>query len=160
MKSLKVFLIDCCAGDKELLAAELARGGYKLETACTCLDEQFIDGRGNWDIAFCGITAQNAATVLEKLKQKKLVYPLVVLADQSTENIALELMKAGACDYILREDLKRLVPLIDREIARTRFAESPSQTSTLTDPQKKILGSLDFWPDPTCAEDLQGRVIG
>ena len=47
MKYLKVLLIDCCAEDRELLSAELAKGGYKAEiTQKTCLDAQFISDKG------------------------------------------------------------------------------------------------------------------
>jgi len=160
MKSLKILLIGCCAEDMELLAAELAKGGYKAEiTFSTCFDGRAIAATESWDIAFCGLTARNAATILRILKQQNIGLPLIVLADQTTENQALELMKVGACDYILKEDLKRLVSVVERELARVCSAKKQKETLSIVENQKKMLGFLDFLPDATFAVDLQGRVI-
>jgi PAS domain S-box-containing protein len=117
---LRVLAVEDSEDDVLLLSHELKRGGYKpvlkrVETASamrTALKEE------KWHIVisdfimpqFTGLSA------LEILKKSRLDIPFIIVSGKIGEDIAVEAMKAGAHDYIVKGNLSRLVPAVAREL--------------------------------------------
>jgi PAS domain S-box-containing protein len=57
----------------------------------------------------------NALAVLNLLKQSGADLPFILISGQIGEDLAVAVMKAGAHDYVPKNDLARLVPVIQRE---------------------------------------------
>lgn len=75
-------------------------------------------GREQWDLVLCDYTLPNfgVAPAIELLKKKKLDLPFIVVSGTIGEKRAVEVMKAGAHDFIVKDSLTRLVPAIEREL--------------------------------------------
>ncbi|TAK06411.1 MAG: PAS domain S-box protein, partial [Candidatus Manganitrophaceae bacterium] len=119
-RPLQVLIVEDSIEDSELLIAELRRGGYeptyeRVETAeamNAALDRQI------WEIAFADYSMPdfNGMEALRLLREKGLDIPFIFVSGTIGEDTAVEAMKNGANDYIMKGNLKRLRPAVDREL--------------------------------------------
>jgi len=88
--------------------------------------------------------------------------PFLVITGHGDERIAVQMMKAGARDYLIKDIslLERLPVAVKRaldDIATTRLLE---QTECLLKESERLLSDvITFLPDATLVIDLEGRVI-
>lgn len=119
-KSLRVLIIEDSLDDIELLLHELRRGGYDpvYERVETASGMKVVLEKQEWDVVlsdhsmplFSGIGA------LTQLQLSGLDLPFIIVSGTIGEEIAVAAMRAGAHDYIMKENLARLVPAIEREL--------------------------------------------
>lgn len=118
-KILRVLIIDDSPDDAELAVAALRREGYILKTqrvqdfAAT----QAALENGKWDLALCEIDLPHigAGLALDLFKRAGQNIPFIVLARSIPEAETVKIMRSGAHDVILKEQLARLVPAVERE---------------------------------------------
>jgi len=117
---LRVLIVEDSPDDAALVLRELGRGGFepvseRVETA------EGMDAaleRAEWDTILCDYTMPHfsALQALEILKSKQLDIPFIIISGTIGEETAVNAMKAGAQDYIIKGRLARLVPALEREI--------------------------------------------
>ncbi|MBI5746999.1 MAG: EAL domain-containing protein [Nitrospirae bacterium] len=117
---LRVLIVEDSEDDKELVLRELRRGGYDpvhervdtSEAMGMALDQQ------TWDIIISDYSMPNfnARAALEVLKARALDIPFIIVSGTIGEETAVAAMKAGANDYLMKGNLARLVPAIEREL--------------------------------------------
>ena len=117
---IRALVVEDSDDDTALLLHELRRGGYdpiytRVETAETMSRE--LSTR-TWDIVFSDFSMPNfnAFAALELLRSTQYDIPFIIVSGTIGEDRAVTAMKAGAHDYILKGNLKRLVPAVDREL--------------------------------------------
>jgi diguanylate cyclase len=119
-KPIRVLIVEDSENDALLLVRELRRGGFepdfeRLETA-TAMAAALANSK--WDLVvsdysmprFSGIAA------LELLKQSGLDLPFIIVSGAIGDEVAVAAMKAGAHDYMMKTNLQRLVPAVEREL--------------------------------------------
>ena len=119
-KPLRVLVIEDSEDDAELLLAELRRSDYepayeRVETADSmkaALESQ------TWDIIISdySMPSFNALAALEVLRNTLLDLPFIIVSGAIGEATAVEAMRKGAHDYILKGNLQRLIPAVEREL--------------------------------------------
>src|SRR3989442_3405691 len=119
-KPLRILIVEDSEEDTELLLHELRRGAYdpafeRVETPAAmsaALDQQ------NWDLVVADFSMPqfNALAALELLKKKGLDLPFIIVSGTIGEELAVAAMKNGAKDYIMKGNLARLPPAVDREL--------------------------------------------
>jgi PAS domain S-box-containing protein len=119
-KPLRVLIVEDSEDDSLLMLRELKRGGYdpvhdRVETAKAmkaALKEQ------TWDLILCDYVMPHfsAPDALKTLKESGLDIPFIIVSGSIGEDTAVAAMKAGAHDYMMKNNLKRLVPAIEHEI--------------------------------------------
>jgi PAS domain S-box-containing protein len=117
---LRVLMVEDSEDSSLLLKNELARGGYevtysRVETAeamHTALAE------GSWDIVVSNhrLPRFSSLGALKLHKERKSDIPFIVISGSMGEELAVGAMKAGADDYIMKDNLTRLVPTVEREL--------------------------------------------
>jgi two-component system cell cycle sensor histidine kinase/response regulator CckA len=72
----------------------------------------------DWDFVICDYSLPqfNALRALELLQETKIDIPFIVISGTVGEETAVGLMKAGVHDYIMKDNLARLVPVLNREL--------------------------------------------
>src|SRR5581483_2612819 len=117
---LRVLIIEDAEDAAALLARELARGGYA--PACERVDtapalRAALD-REPWDIIFADYTMPQfrGTQALEEVRGRGLDVPFIFVSGTIEEDTAVAAMAAGAQDYIMKDNLKRLVPAVTREL--------------------------------------------
>jgi two-component system, cell cycle sensor histidine kinase and response regulator CckA len=117
---LHVLIIEDSEEDADLIVLELKRGGYEpayrrvdnREAMLRALEE------GTWDVVLSDFSMPrfSVAEALSLVQEKGLDIPFVIVSATIGEEAAVEAMKAGAHDYILKHRLSRLVPAVNREL--------------------------------------------
>jgi signal transduction histidine kinase len=117
---LRLLHVEDSLDDAELLQLELEAAGYRLyyrrvENAADMLTMLATD---RWDVILSDVNlpAFNAYDALRLLHDSGLDIPLIVVSGFIGEMEAVTLMKAGAHDYVMKGNLTRLGPAIEREI--------------------------------------------
>src|SRR5215218_10596770 len=118
---LRVLLVEDSEDDALLLLRELRRGGYeplseRVDTAAEM--EAALDERG-WDLVIAdhSMPEFSSSAALELLRRKGFVdLPFIIVSGYIGEDAAVAAMKAGAHDYIMKDNLARLNSAIEREL--------------------------------------------
>lgn len=130
---LKILIIEDSEDDVVLLLRELKLGGYEpLHTRVeTVEDMEAAMAERQWDVIISDFVMPqfSGLAALDLLKQSGLDIPFIVVSGKIGEDIAVEAMKAGAHDYILKGNLARLVPAVERELreAETRASKRAAE---------------------------------
>jgi putative two-component system response regulator len=117
---LRVLAVEDSEDDTVLVVRLLQRGGYDVtyERVDTAAAVNVALERQAWDIVIAdySIPGFNGLTALALCKERGLDVPFIIVSGTIGEDIAVEAMKAGAHDYILKHNLARLLPAVQREL--------------------------------------------
>lgn len=159
---LRVLMVEDAEDDVLLLQHELRHGGLdvalqRVETLSS-LQIALADG-GPWDVVLSDYYLQGftGLEVLQAVKQSDADLPFIMVSGKLGDETAVEVMKAGANDYILKDRLSRLVPAIvrERQAAEVRRERSRAAQEILVyqDRLRSLAAELVF------AEERQKRHI-
>jgi len=153
---LRVLCVQDTDRDPLLLIDELERGGYEpLWRRVDSIEDLDAALAESWDIVIADDPVPlTPLYVLQALRERKVDVPLIVVSGTVEEAAMIEVMRAGAHDYVPRSHLQRLVPAIRREVAdaverRARratewlAAESARQLDREMREQKELLETLN-----------------
>jgi len=116
---LRVLLVESRADDATLIERELERGGYAVTSRRVETREamrQALDDEA-WDliVADSMLPEFSGPAALALVQEKELDVPFIVVSGGVGEEAAVEIMRAGAQDFVTRDHLQRLVPVVQRE---------------------------------------------
>ncbi len=127
-KPLRALVIEDSDDDTELLLRELQRGGYAPDHARVETPEAMSRelAARTWDIVFSDFTMPNfnAFDALSLLRSTGIDIPFIIVSGTIGEDRAVTAMKSGAHDYILKDNLKRLIPAVERELREARVRQA------------------------------------
>jgi PAS domain S-box-containing protein len=132
-KTLRVLHVEDSEQDMALIARHLKKAGYDLksdrvETAETM--RAALESR-EWDVILCDYSMPqfNALAALALVKEMRLDVPCIIISGTIGESAAVEAMRAGAQDYLMKDALARLIPAIKREMneAENRLARRQAE---------------------------------
>ncbi|MEL6931057.1 MAG: EAL domain-containing protein, partial [Cyanobacteria bacterium J06600_6] len=120
-KLLRVLIIEDSEDDAELLVIALERGNYQVIHQRVDTKANMQDALSNpqpWDIVLADYSMPqfSAIAALEVLKEWSLDLPFVIVSGKIGEDTAVAAMKAGAHDYLVKGQLSRLLPAVEREL--------------------------------------------
>jgi two-component system cell cycle sensor histidine kinase/response regulator CckA len=124
MQNLRVLLVEDSELDALLLVRYLQTNGcmpQHVRVATQLEMERALAGE-EYDVVLCDYQLPNFGVMpaLAVLKRKGLDLPFIVVSGAIGEEIAVELMKAGAHDFIAKGGLSRLIPAIERELREAK----------------------------------------
>jgi len=122
---LRVLIVEDSEDDFTMLLRELNKGPYEIEYILVENAVGFENALSQeWDIVISdyslpGFTGFDA---LKLCNEKGIDTPFIMVSGTVGEDIAVDMMKSGARDYIMKNSLARLLPAIARELedAKTR----------------------------------------
>ena len=134
-KLLRVLIIEDSEDDAELLVLELERGGYQIihQRVDTKADlEITLNNPKPWDIVLADYSMPqfSAIAALDVFRKRKLDLPFIIISGKIGEETAVEAMKAGAHDYLIKGKLARLVPAVERELREALLRQEYRQAQT------------------------------
>ena len=117
---LRILLAEDSEPDVELLRRELSGGGYAvslvvvqtLDAMRAALAEDAFD----LVVSDYNLPGFDGLEALRLLQRSGHDVPFIVVSGQITQDRAIELMRAGANDFIMKNDLSRLLAVVDREL--------------------------------------------
>lgn len=161
--SIQLLLVEDSVADAALLTHELNRSGYtvsaeRVESAEAL--QQALD-RGTWDLVLCDYTLPqfSGAEALRLVRERDMDVPFIFVSGTMGEDIAVQAMKSGAQDYIMKDNLARLVPAVRRELreAANRAARRAAEQS-LRESELQHRRSWESCPDAVLLMDSGGRI--
>jgi PAS domain S-box-containing protein len=140
-QSLRVLIVEDSEFDAQMIVSMLRKGGYdvtflRVETA-ESMRAALADARWDFILADYNLPEFSAPNALKLVQQSGLDIPFVIVSGGIGEDIAVSAMKMGAHDYLMKGNLSRLVPAVERELrdaanrASQRNAERALQESEL-----------------------------
>jgi DNA-binding NtrC family response regulator len=119
-RSLRALIVEDNEHDALLLVRELSRGGYepiveRVETAGAM--RAALEGQP-WDIVLAdyALPSFSAPAALSLLQESRRDIPFIIVSGTVGEETAVEAMRAGAHDFMIKGTLARLLPAIEREV--------------------------------------------
>jgi diguanylate cyclase (GGDEF)-like protein/PAS domain S-box-containing protein len=132
-KPVRLLLVEDSPDDVVLALRALRRGGFEPAHRCvqTAAELKSALAEESWDAiisdyAMPGFTGSDALAIF---RATGLDIPFILVSGTMGETTAVEAMKAGASDYIMKQSLARLGPALERELkeAQNRAAHRLSQ---------------------------------
>jgi sigma-B regulation protein RsbU (phosphoserine phosphatase) len=117
---IEILLVEDSANDAFLLLEEFKRRDYAPVSQQVESPETFLAALRQkvWDVVICDylLPQFSGPEALKLFRSLGLDLPFIVVSGVFGEEKAVTMMKAGASDYILKGDLSRLVPAVEREM--------------------------------------------
>ncbi|MCI0330899.1 MAG: PAS domain S-box protein [candidate division Zixibacteria bacterium] len=119
-KPLRVLIAEDSENDALLMVNELRRGGYDptYERVDTAEAMRRALGGSHWDVVLADYTMPgfSALDALNIVQEVGVDLPFIVVSGSIGEDIAVEAMRSGAHDYIMKNNMTRLAAAVEREL--------------------------------------------
>ena len=156
----RVLLVLDSEDDALLIIHELQRGGLRVtfERVKTLTDVQAALQKRCWDFILCDFVLPgfDGQAVLALYLQMGLEMPFVIVSGKMGEEHAVEMLKAGAHGYLLKRDLARLVPMVNREL---RAAQERRIRKQMEATQAFLASIVESCDDAIVGTTIDGTVL-
>lgn len=116
--ALRVLLVEDSEQDARLILRELKRGGYDPSHERVHTPEAMAEAlsRQAHDVVLCdhSMPRFDSLAALRMITERGLDLPFIIVSGSIGESIVAEVMRAGANDYVLKSEMRRLAPAIER----------------------------------------------
>ncbi|MGE5432632.1 MAG: sensor histidine kinase [Syntrophomonadaceae bacterium] len=143
---IRILVIEDNEDDAELLKLKLKKSGLNIYTE-TVMDGEAMTAaldKQPWDaiISDFQLPSFNALAALELVKKRNLDIPFIIVSGTIGEETAVKAMKAGAHDYVMKGNLTRLIPALDREIRESEIRRRRRESETMLHEQEVLIRSV------------------
>jgi PAS domain S-box-containing protein len=156
MTPLRVLIVEDSESDAKLILRELRRTDRDVEY------ERVEDAdamrsalaRSSWDVILAdwSMPRFSAPLALEILEESGLDTPFIIVSGTIGEETAVEALRAGAHDFLIKDRLGRLAAAVEREIREARIRAAREQS------ERSKAAILDVSPDAIIGIDHLGLV--
>jgi response regulator RpfG family c-di-GMP phosphodiesterase len=160
-KPLRVLMVEDSEDDALLTIHVLRKGGYdpvyeRVETAEAM--RKALE-KGSWDVIICDYQMPkfNGFTAIALLKETNIDIPLIIVSGAIGEETAVECMRSGANDYVMKNNLSRLTPAVEREL---KEEESRVQRKQAEEALRKSRDSVEQLAEERARIAEIGRIVG
>jgi len=153
--SIRLLIIEDSEDDAALVHHLLRRGGYEVDSErvdsmlglAQALDKQ-------WDVIISDYSMPqfSGSEALRMVRKLNPEIPFIFVSGAIGEETATDAMRVGAQDYVLKTNLKRLVPAVQREL---REVENRGRLKKQVQSDQVILNSIG---DAVLSTDMAGHV--
>jgi PAS domain S-box-containing protein len=159
---LHVLIVEDSENDAELMKLELERSGYEL----TCQRVQTREAmkvalaRERWDLVIADYVMPqfNGLEALSLVKAQGLDLPFIIVSGHITDNTAVAAMKAGVHDYVMKDNLARLGPAVQRELREAETRRERRRADEKLKVEQVFRQAIEnSVPSGITAVDLEGR---
>lgn len=161
---LRALIVEDLEDDALLLVRELKRGGYEpfFERVDTPEAMSAALADGPWDIVFSDYALPHfsAPAALALFTESGLDVPFIIVSGAIGESAAVELMKAGAHDYVMKDNLARLLPAVQRELGEAEGRRQRRGAEVrLRESEERFRLLFESSPDGIAQIDTEGRFV-
>ncbi|MDT8404568.1 EAL domain-containing protein [Sulfuriflexus sp.] len=159
LKSIRILIVEDSDDDTELLLRELRKGGFDPvhQRVETMQDMQAALQASTWDIIISDYSMPHFDGIgaLKLAKSLEFDLPFIIVSANIGEEIAVMAMKAGAHDYIMKGNLARLVPAIERELKEAKLRHSHRESEKQ---MQQLSSAVEQTADAVTITDAEGNI--
>lgn len=118
---IRVLILEDRVSDAELVLLELQRAQFEVESVRVETEEDFLAQlNGDWDIILSDYSMPrfNAPRALKLLRDSPIDLPFIIITGTISEEVAVESIRLGASDYLLKDRLSRLGQAVQHALDR------------------------------------------
>jgi PAS domain S-box-containing protein len=159
---IKVLIVEDREDDALLLGIQLQRAGY--EPTCRRVEtreamEAALKSQ-HWDVVVADylLPRLNGLEALAVVKAHGLDMPFIIVSGAISEDTAVATMKAGAHDYVMKDNLARLGPAVQRELREAEVRRARRRADEVLKVEQVFRQAIEnSVPAGITAVDLEGR---
>ena len=159
-RQLRVLCIEDNPYDVKVLARHLEKSGFELHADVVTTADEFLEAvrACTYDVILADYRLPNwsGMAALEMLQRERKEVPFILVTGTVGEEAAVECIKKGATDYILKDRLGRLSFAVDRALAETAARAERQRADKVRDLLVSIVESSD---DAIIGIALDGTVL-
>ncbi|MEO6230044.1 MAG: PAS domain S-box protein [Ferruginibacter sp.] len=137
IKNLRILLLEDSEDDAELILMELRNGGIQFTPRVVDTRQDFLHGivefKPDIIISDHSMPQFNSAEALKlykaHLKEQNLIAPFILVAGTISEEFAVQCIKDGADDYILKDRLQRLPSAVLSALEKCKIANENARVT-------------------------------
>ncbi|HLM78220.1 MAG TPA: response regulator [Rubrobacteraceae bacterium] len=162
---LRVLVVEDSEADALLLVHELRRGGYEPIYRRVDTPEAMEEALGDatsWDVVVSDyhMPRFEAPEALKILRRQGYDTPFIIISGRIGEDVAVEAMKAGAHDYIMKDNMTRLCATIERGLEEAEARRERKQAEeALRASEASYRAIFDSSNDAIFVHDLETGAI-
>lgn len=156
---MRIVAVDDNPDDIELIELELARSGISFALTPARNRNEFVDAlalRPNIVLSDYSMPGFGAMDVIDLTRSYDETVPVIIISGSIGEDVAVEAMKRGASDYLLKDRLGRLPKALQNALERRRLdrARRDAEASRL-----RLAAVIEATPDFVVITDLEGQPV-
>ena len=163
-EEVRVLILEDVELDAELIKTQLRREGLQFISRIVETEKEYVkeleEFKPHVILAdhslpqFDGITAMNIAQEIAPST------PFIFVSGKIGEDFAVEMLKEGATDYVLKNNLSKLPHAVKRALKESKEQmEKISAENALKEREEKYRTLFDYFPNYVVVLDLDGRII-
>ena len=155
---LRVLLVEDSEDDALLILRELRRGGYEPEYERVETSEAMERALAQpWDVIFSDyrLPSFDAPEALKMWYASGSESPFIVVSGKVGEDVAARAIKAGAYDYVMKDNLTRLHAVVERSLQEAREKRDLRRAGKELQRRDAILDAVRF-----AADQFLGETVG
>lgn len=159
---LHLLVVEDNAADAELLIRELGRAGFAPRWKRVDTADQFkAELAGDYDLVLSDfhLPQFSGMRALEILKESGRDLPFILVSGMVGEDVAVEAIRRGAADYLLKDRLARLSEAVKRALAEAAERRELARTARELQASEELYRTLvTATPDAVASLDLNARL--
>ena len=157
-RPLRVLLLEDNPVDAELVLRKLTRAGLLAHGDIVSTAPEFTGllQSARYDLVLCdfGLRGWNGLEALRWVRRSGFEVPFIYVSGSLGEDLAVECIKEGATDYVLKNNLERLPHAVRRAIDEDELRQERKQIeSELRESERQYQLLFDRYPQPTWVHD-------
>lgn len=124
-RPIRILMIEDSEDDQELMLRQIRKGGYQPEYLNLHTKKDLLDAldKHQWDLVLCdfNLPAFDGLSAHQIVKQKSPKTPFLLVSDTIPEVITDPKIQSVAPDYLQKDDLTSLVPVIEKILMDRKY---------------------------------------
>jgi len=164
IKKLRVLFVENSNQDFALILSQLHRSGYDpvVEQVMTGDGMRSALQKDSWDVILCdhSLPQFNSWEALRIYKESGLEIPFIVVSGMLNDDLAAKALSAGAHDCVDKNNLVRLIPVIQRELRHVELRLKQKQAEgALRESEAHLRAIVETTPECVKIIDRNGLLI-
>ena len=160
---LRILILEDVPADAELMKRELKNSGIAFTSNCVYKKDDFLKQLEGFspDIILSDYSMPqfNGMEALELVKERFPSIPFIIVTGSINEATAVECMKAGADDYVLKEGLKHIGPAVEGVLEKKRLKEEKEKAEEIVrQSAREWQTTFDSVNDAICLINMEGKI--
>lgn len=156
---MKILLLEDNPSDAELIERELRKEGLVFESKRVdtrdAFEREVMASKPDMILADYSIPGFDGMQALELARKLVPSIPFIIVTGSVSEEVAVECMKAGAADYVIKQHLVRVGPAVKSALERNRERLAKKKTDSEV---HRLAAIVEGASDAIISRDLNGNV--